>query len=100
MQESGRAGRDGEDARAILLYNDDDLKETGKIQEYIQTKTCRRNFLLSAMGEEKKVVCSGCDICDGVDCSMQKDAKEALQFIKANDKYLKDNIHIVYYPSC
>lgn len=96
MQESGRAGRDGEDARAILLYNDDDLKETGKIQEYIQTKTCRRNFLLSAMGEEKKVVCSGCDICDGVDCSMQKDAKEALQFIKANDKYLKESSIIHY----
>lgn len=82
-QETGRAGRDGLPAEALLLYNTRDLnwyqkliedKEDGfqksielhKLNEmafFIQAETCRRIVLLNYFGEHRKDNCHNCDIC-------------------------------------
>jgi hypothetical protein len=52
-QESGRAGRDGQEAEAIIFYNKDDLgKSTTRpeVKEYCQLESCRRKFLAKRFG--------------------------------------------------
>ncbi len=72
VQEAGRAGRDGEVANAILLWNyEDSLKarnfEDGSrksvMRDFALKSSCRRETLLRALGGED-AVCSGCDLCD------------------------------------
>ena len=74
LQEAGRAGRDGMQSKAILLYSPDDLEQIAKsdderrqfFERYVKTKDCRRKLLLQAMDEtEAPDKCSGCDICNG-----------------------------------
>lgn len=83
-QEIGRAGRDGKESTALLLFSRADIRKIqfllsndlnnekeekllqGMIQ-YAQSKTCRRNVLLSYFGEnfiesKSQVECC-CDIC-------------------------------------
>lgn len=82
-QESGRAGRDGEKAKCILLYNlsdqhkinylikqKDDLQEQKiaytqlkKVVEYAETNYCRRIVQLGYFGEKIEGNCQGCDNC-------------------------------------
>lgn len=82
-QETGRAGRDGLPAEALLLYNLRDFNwfkeliaqkedgfqkqiETVKINEmeaYTQAETCRRTILLNYFGENHDGSCHNCDIC-------------------------------------
>ncbi len=83
-QEIGRAGRDGKESTALLLFSRADIrkiqfllsndlnneKEEKLLQgmvQYAQSKTCRRNVLLSYFGEnfiesKSQVECC-CDIC-------------------------------------
>ncbi len=69
LQETGRAGRDGNQASAILYYSNlDTCREniTQEIRDYCRLKgDCRRAFLLKEFdGSDYKVVgCSCCDIC-------------------------------------
>ena len=72
IQEAGRSGRDGKDANAILLWSPEDgirfsrFPKGGReyaMKEFAETKSCRRQVLLDALGAEQ-AVCSGCDICD------------------------------------
>ena len=52
-QESGRAGRDGKPAEAVILFNMDDLgKSTTRpeMKEYCLLTTCRRQFLAQRFG--------------------------------------------------
>lgn len=59
LQESGRAGRDGRPARALLLARGG---EAAALRRYIETPDCRRRFLLRAMGSDGD--CTGCDRCN------------------------------------
>lgn len=82
-QETGRAGRDGVPAEAMLLFNSKDLNwyqrqiaekydndqkqvELHKIQameSFAQCLTCRRIVLLNYFGEQRMEPCNNCDIC-------------------------------------
>ncbi len=72
IQEAGRGGRDKKVSKAILLWSREDLFNWQKypassrervILRFAQSKSCRRQVLLDALGGEK-AICSGCDICD------------------------------------
>lgn len=82
-QETGRAGRDGLPAEAMLLYdlrdfnwfkNLLDQKEDGfhksieahkiaEMEAFTQAQTCRRLVLLNYFGEHRQQPCNNCDIC-------------------------------------
>ncbi len=69
LQESGRAGRDRNQAWSVVLTDPFDeiawreaLNPTA-VQEMVFGEGCRRDPLLRAMGQEPPA-CSGCDRCD------------------------------------
>jgi ATP-dependent DNA helicase RecQ len=68
LQVAGRAGRDGNPARAVLFV---------RSRAVVPSAGCRRSALLAAFGEDPPV-CSGCDVCRGVDQAPQPDVGEAL----------------------
>ncbi|CAK9886410.1 MAG: ATP-dependent DNA helicase RecQ [Candidatus Erwinia impunctatus] len=82
-QETGRAGRDGLPAEAMLLYDPADMawlrrcleeKAAGALQNierhklnamgaFAEAQTCRRLVLLNYFGEGRQQPCGNCDIC-------------------------------------
>ncbi|MGL9750308.1 MAG: ATP-dependent DNA helicase RecQ [Symbiopectobacterium sp.] len=82
-QETGRAGRDGLPAEAVLFYDPADMawlrrcleeKPPGPQQEierhklnamgaFAEAQTCRRLVLLNYFGEGRHALCGNCDIC-------------------------------------
>lgn len=82
-QETGRAGRDGLPAEALLLFSGRDFgwyrklideKEEGMVKNielhklnamsaFAQSQTCRRLVLLNYFGENRQQPCHNCDIC-------------------------------------
>lgn len=83
LQESGRAGRDRNPARAILLTSKRD-RDSPILDSLRNNSSCRREVLLSLLGSETEY-CSGCDICDG---SLQKEElglKQLVLFFKKNN---------------
>lgn len=82
-QETGRAGRDGSPAEAVLLYARSDFGKRmkllsehqsheqreiaavklGQMADYGQAFTCRRKILLNYFGEEHRETCGNCDVC-------------------------------------
>ncbi|WEK47732.1 MAG: DNA helicase RecQ [Candidatus Andeanibacterium colombiense] len=81
-QESGRAGRDGDPAQAILLWGADDFararQRIGEVEPQrqqgerariaalgalVETGTCRRAILLRHFGENPPATCGNCDNC-------------------------------------
>ncbi len=90
-QEAGRAGRDGEQARCILLFSPQDLvinkflldskdfsgmtpeesllirqrdrKRLRTIEEYCRSTDCLRNFILEYFGEKTEGPCENCGNC-------------------------------------
>lgn len=82
-QETGRAGRDGLPAEAMLFYDPADMawlrrcleeKPPGQLQDierhklnamgaFAEAQTCRRLVLLNYFGESRQQACGNCDIC-------------------------------------
>lgn len=82
-QETGRAGRDGMPAEALLLYADKDAARIKKwiadgasserfalemhkfeaMQSFAEAQTCRRQVLLNYFGDANSKACGNCDIC-------------------------------------
>lgn len=82
-QETGRAGRDGLPAEALMLYDPADMawlrrcldeKTPGPLQDierhklnamgaFAEAQTCRRLVLLNYFGEGRQQPCDNCDIC-------------------------------------
>ncbi len=82
-QETGRAGRDGLPAEALLFYDPADMawlrrcleeKAPGQLKEierhklnamgaFAEAQTCRRLVLLNYFGEGRQKACDNCDIC-------------------------------------
>ncbi|GAL07783.1 ATP-dependent DNA helicase RecQ [Photobacterium aphoticum] len=96
-QETGRAGRDGLPAEAILFYDPADLTwlrrcldekpegEQKRVEEhklnamgaFAEAQTCRRQVLLNYFGEARETPCGNCDIC--LDPPQRFDALEVAQ---------------------
>jgi len=94
-QETGRAGRDGMAADALMLYGAQDvataryhLEQNGNENQrridshklnsmvgFAESLTCRRRVLLGYLGEQMEADCGNCDIC--LDPPQQYDATEA-----------------------
>lgn len=82
-QETGRAGRDGLPAEAVMLYDPSDINwlrrmldekeddpqkqvETHKLNamnSFAEAQTCRRQVLLNYFGEYREKPCGNCDVC-------------------------------------
>ncbi|HXH65154.1 MAG TPA: RecQ family ATP-dependent DNA helicase, partial [Mariprofundaceae bacterium] len=82
-QETGRAGRDGMESEALLLYGSGDVNLVRRLIENVENSeqrrvevhklnsmvglaealTCRRKVLLGYFGEELAEPCGNCDIC-------------------------------------
>lgn len=81
-QQTGRAGRDGAESKAIMLFSykdankiknmirnsdersDISLEKFNEIVDIASSDSCRRNTVLKAFGEEKTEDCGKCDHCD------------------------------------
>ncbi|MDX8391649.1 MAG: DNA helicase RecQ [Mariprofundaceae bacterium] len=114
-QETGRAGRDGMESEALLLYSSGDVNLVRRLIDNVESKdqkrievhklnsmigfsealTCRRRVLLGYFGESLKKPCDNCDICldppetyDAI-----KEAKLAIQCIsETGENYSKGYI--------
>ncbi len=65
LQEAGRAGRDGNPSRAVLLTYPGEQGNLGTtMAAYARYPGCRRRYLMQALGAELDG-CTGCDVCDG-----------------------------------
>lgn len=84
-QETGRSGRDGDNAETLLLWNIGDMAKTQwhikqlenpaererageslrKMLRFADTFACRRRMLLSHFDEEHPGNCGRCDVCGG-----------------------------------
>ncbi len=84
-QETGRSGRDGDDAEVLLLWSAGDMAKSlfhiNKLQDsrerdrageslrkmrlFAATFACRRKVLLSHFDEKHPGSCGGCDVCAG-----------------------------------
>ncbi len=104
LQESGRAGRDREQANAVLLVSQEDIpnnrSENSKkdtlmsnlrYRDFITAVTdnnkCRRDSLLSLLGA-KSDSCFGCDVCDKTIQSKIIGQTEILKLIKRCNRKL------------
>ncbi|MBL7718107.1 MAG: DNA helicase RecQ [Flavipsychrobacter sp.] len=82
-QETGRAGRDGGQSDAILFYSLSDViklkgfiaiennpqqtaiseKKLRQMQDFCESESCRRQYLLRYFGEDAPPYCGSCDYC-------------------------------------
>ena len=95
LQESGRGGRDGAPAEAVLLWSSEDLARLDQsgspgararfaaMLDCLPPGGCRRSRLLALLGRDPPN-CSGCDICDGAAVLQAPGEAETVDFISRN----------------
>ncbi len=81
LQESGRGGRDRNQAKAILIINKNSIANS-KFATLLNNN-CRRVEYLKMLGADVEY-CSGCDICDGTYNSYELGKEQIIQFVGAN----------------
>jgi len=82
LQESGRAGRDGEQAWAITIITPNTDK-SNRVAQIFMNQNCRRQELLKALGQDKEE-CTGCDICTGKTLSLAYVKDEIIRLIRTS----------------
>jgi len=113
-QETGRAGRDGLESEALLLYGAGDISLVRKLIENVEDReqrkieiyklkrmvgfaealTCRRRVLLGYFGEQLEHGCGNCDIC--LDPPETYDAGQHVKLALACVKELKGEFGLGY----
>lgn len=99
LQESGRAGRDGLPARAVLILGPSAREAAGReadpalrarrtaLVDYAEDGGhCRRETLLGLLGAELRSPCSGCDVCEDRSPRAPEGEAEILRFARANSR--------------
>lgn len=101
IQEAGRAGRNGDNVKSVLMWSHKDSvrhrqfpqdSREKAIGDFAELSTCRRRFLLNYLNDQtEQTSCSGCDICDAQQnknffSHEATDAKQTIDFIKKNQR--------------
>lgn len=98
LQESGRAGRDGGQSRAILLHSasgpvrrkgssSGEGQRAAALESYAASDSgCRREALLALLGAAPEGSCSGCDRCSGEALAEPEGEAEIRSFLQANPR--------------
>jgi ATP-dependent DNA helicase RecQ len=98
LQETGRAGRDGAPAEAMLLVSREDerflaglrdARDRDRLERMVgyarSAGICRRRMLLEMMGQPP-VACAGCDVCDGTAVEAAEGEREILSLVAAHPR--------------
>jgi ATP-dependent DNA helicase RecQ len=99
LQESGRAGRDGQPAEALLLYGAEDILFAGTIADEVQKKRyerilsytggsmqCRREYLLGLLDYKLEERCTGCDVCQGNVVDEKEGERSIIEFFNKHKR--------------
>ncbi len=115
-QETGRAGRDGLPAKAILFYSSADLlklksfvsvegntdqtkimlKKLNQMADFCSSYSCRREFLLNYFDEKFSAPCGNCDSCLGTNSIPTFDGTIIAQKALSAIVRLKERFGIMY----